>query len=362
MPISTSHWSWPGLTRSSSACGSGRLDDVDAARLLDLFLGAVADEDRLAAPEHLDDLTFGDRASDRPRSARRRRSSRHPDSSARSAAPAPLRRRPRRPRRLRCRGNRGVSARPKLLSQSQVPLWPVSPPARRPANALPASEGRCAVAVGPAAPGPGEGRKAAIRRRLLAPLQRERKPAIAAMPKSRTNPLPLSAISTIDAASIEGRNDRHADRPLRAGHPAEHRHDSAPCACLGVEAHIIEPAGFPTSDRAFRRAGMDYLDQVAIARHASWAAFEDWRRSGAAAADPVHHRARHVSYLDQPTGPTTSCCSAARSAGVPDAVHQAADARLLHPDAAGFALDQCGDGRRHGTWARRCGRRTAFPA
>ena len=34
------------------------------------------------------------------------------------------------------------------------------------------------------------------------------------------------------------------------------------CACLGVEAHIIEPAGFPVSDRAFRRAGMDYLDQV----------------------------------------------------------------------------------------------------
>jgi tRNA (cytidine/uridine-2'-O-)-methyltransferase len=31
-------------------------------------------------------------------------------------------------------------------------------------------------------------------------------------------------------------------------------------ACLGVEAHIVEPAGFPTSDRAFRRAGMDYLD------------------------------------------------------------------------------------------------------
>src|SRR3954468_22631859 len=50
------------------------------------------------------------------------------------------------------------------------------------------------------------------------------------------------------------------------------------CACLGVEAHLIEPAGFPTSDRAFRRAGMDYLDQVAIVRHASFAAFEQWRR------------------------------------------------------------------------------------
>ena len=49
------------------------------------------------------------------------------------------------------------------------------------------------------------------------------------------------------------------------------------CACLGVAAHIIEPAGFPVTDRAFRRAGMDYLDQVAITRHDSWAKFEQWR-------------------------------------------------------------------------------------
>jgi tRNA (cytidine/uridine-2'-O-)-methyltransferase len=45
------------------------------------------------------------------------------------------------------------------------------------------------------------------------------------------------------------------------------------CACLGVEAHIIEPAGFPVTDRAFRRAGMDYLDQVDIVRHASFSTF-----------------------------------------------------------------------------------------
>ena len=49
-------------------------------------------------------------------------------------------------------------------------------------------------------------------------------------------------------------------------------------ACLGLEAHLIEPAGFPASDRAFRRAGMDYLDAVALIRHGNWAAFEDWRR------------------------------------------------------------------------------------
>ena len=50
------------------------------------------------------------------------------------------------------------------------------------------------------------------------------------------------------------------------------------CACLDVAAHIIEPAGFPTSDRHFRRSGMDYLDQVKLMRHESWSKFEQWRR------------------------------------------------------------------------------------
>ena len=49
------------------------------------------------------------------------------------------------------------------------------------------------------------------------------------------------------------------------------------CACFGAAAAIIEPAGFPASDRHFRRAGMDYLDHVDIARHVSWTAFEAWR-------------------------------------------------------------------------------------
>src|SRR3954465_13469266 len=49
-------------------------------------------------------------------------------------------------------------------------------------------------------------------------------------------------------------------------------------ACLDVGAHLIEPAGFPVSDRHFRRSGMDYLDQVTIERHVSFAAFDQWRR------------------------------------------------------------------------------------
>jgi len=51
------------------------------------------------------------------------------------------------------------------------------------------------------------------------------------------------------------------------------------CGCLGIEAHIIEPAGFPVTDRAFRRAGMDYLEQVVLTRHASFRAlWTIWNR------------------------------------------------------------------------------------
>jgi len=44
-------------------------------------------------------------------------------------------------------------------------------------------------------------------------------------------------------------------------------------ACLGVPVEIIEPCGFVFSDAGFRRAGMDYLDQAHLTRHASWEAF-----------------------------------------------------------------------------------------
>ncbi|MET0270268.1 MAG: TrmH family RNA methyltransferase [Sphingomonas sp.] len=44
-------------------------------------------------------------------------------------------------------------------------------------------------------------------------------------------------------------------------------------ACLGVAVDIVEPCGFPFSDRALRRAGMDYAAQAEVTRHADWAAF-----------------------------------------------------------------------------------------
>jgi len=45
-------------------------------------------------------------------------------------------------------------------------------------------------------------------------------------------------------------------------------------ACLAVPVDIIEPCGFPWSDRALKRAGMDYAEIAAVTRHASWEDFE----------------------------------------------------------------------------------------
>ena len=102
------------------------------------------------------------------------------------------------------------------------------------------------------------------------------------------------------------------------------------CACLGAEAHIIEPAGFPVTDRAFRRAGMDYLDQVTITRHGSFAAFEDWRRHERLAL-VLLTTAAEAGYLEHTYRDDQVLLFGRESAGVPDAVHQAADFRLQIP-------------------------------
>ncbi len=98
-------------------------------------------------------------------------------------------------------------------------------------------------------------------------------------------------------------------------------------ACLGFEAHIIEPAGFPTSDRAFRRAGMDYLDAVVLRRHPSWPEFERWRRAESLRLVLFTTKA-NASYLDHRYEAHDLLLFGRESAGVPDHVHQAADVRL----------------------------------
>jgi tRNA (cytidine/uridine-2'-O-)-methyltransferase len=101
-------------------------------------------------------------------------------------------------------------------------------------------------------------------------------------------------------------------------------------ACLGVEAHIIEPAGFPVTDRAFRRAGMDYLEHTTIVRHASWNHFESWRTREGGRLLLFTTRAA-ICYLDHAFRPDDMLLFGRESAGVPEEVHAAADARLTIP-------------------------------
>lgn len=102
------------------------------------------------------------------------------------------------------------------------------------------------------------------------------------------------------------------------------------CACLGLAAHIIEPAGFAVSDRQFRRAGMDYLDHLAWRRHDSWSAFEDWRAAQGHRLLLFTTKAA-TSYLDFSYKADDILLLGRESAGVPDTVAEVADARLRIP-------------------------------
>ena len=104
------------------------------------------------------------------------------------------------------------------------------------------------------------------------------------------------------------------------------------CACLGVAANIIEPCGFLLNDRRLKRAGMDYLAQAQLTRHSSWRAYSE------------SPRGRLVLLTTRAELAYTGFCFDAgdhimvgrESAGVPEEVHAAADARLCIPMEAGF--------------------------
>jgi tRNA (cytidine/uridine-2'-O-)-methyltransferase len=99
------------------------------------------------------------------------------------------------------------------------------------------------------------------------------------------------------------------------------------CACLGVRAAIIEPAGFPVSDRHFRRSGMDYLDHVEIDRHISWQAFSQWRLDQGKRLVLLTTKAE-CGLWDFAFHANDVVMVGRESAGVPAEVHESADARV----------------------------------
>lgn len=101
-------------------------------------------------------------------------------------------------------------------------------------------------------------------------------------------------------------------------------------ACLGVAVDVIGPAGFDLTDRALRRAALDYLDHVEIARHSDFAEFEAARRRHGSRLILLSTQAAqaHTAYRFQPAD---TLLLGRESAGVPEAVHAAADASIRIP-------------------------------
>lgn len=104
--------------------------------------------------------------------------------------------------------------------------------------------------------------------------------------------------------------------------------------CLGVPVDLIEPCGFVWGDRHFRRAGMDYLGRAGITRHESWEAFLAASRAAGRRLVLLTTKGA-VRHIDFHFGPDDVLIVGRESAGVPDAVHAAADARLKVPMAKG---------------------------
>jgi tRNA (cytidine/uridine-2'-O-)-methyltransferase len=99
-------------------------------------------------------------------------------------------------------------------------------------------------------------------------------------------------------------------------------------ACLGVPVDVIGPTGFDMSDKALRRAGLDYLDHVELTRHLDWPSFQ-----------AANAQARIVLITSHGSLPYTAFAFDAgdvilmgrESAGAPPAVHASATARLRIP-------------------------------
>ncbi|MAS04556.1 MAG: tRNA methyltransferase [Ahrensia sp.] len=105
-------------------------------------------------------------------------------------------------------------------------------------------------------------------------------------------------------------------------------------ACLGALVHVIEPAGFDLSDRALKRAGMDYLEMAALRRHVGWRDFETWRRTEGKRLVLLTTKAE-TPYTAHGFASGDILLFGRESAGVPETVHEAAETRLTIPMAAG---------------------------
>ena len=105
-------------------------------------------------------------------------------------------------------------------------------------------------------------------------------------------------------------------------------------ACMAIGVDIIEPCGFALDDKRLRRAGMDYLDQVDLNRHISWAAFQK-NCIEANNRLVLLTTSGDLPYCDFVFQTDDRLLLGRESAGAPVEVHNAAVARIRIPIAEG---------------------------
>ncbi|MDY0958209.1 TrmH family RNA methyltransferase [Sphingomonas sp. CFBP8993] len=97
--------------------------------------------------------------------------------------------------------------------------------------------------------------------------------------------------------------------------------------CFGVAVDLIEPMGFPYSDRALARSAMDYATMAQVVRHADWQAFRTATRGRVVLATTLGA----VPLPEMVFHPDDVILLGSEGAGVPEAVHNAADIRVRVP-------------------------------
>ncbi|AHB01638.1 ribosomal RNA methyltransferase [Brucella ceti TE28753-12] len=118
--------------------------------------------------------------------------------------------------------------------------------------------------------------------------------------------------------------------PFTSRYSRQYWNDSAHgrLPCFAVD--LIEPAGFDISDRTLKRAGMDYLEQAALTRHPDWNRFDAWRKNAGRRLVLLSTKAA-IPYTGYQFQENDILLFGRESAGVPEAIHDNADERLLIP-------------------------------
>ncbi len=101
-------------------------------------------------------------------------------------------------------------------------------------------------------------------------------------------------------------------------------------ACMGVPVHIIGPAGFAANERAFKRAGLDYIDHAKLVDHVSFASFDAWRKTENRRIVLLSTKAE-TPYAEFAYTSRDILLCGRESSGVPDIVHAAVDGRVRVP-------------------------------